>query len=132
MAARSMVSSMSSPSHAGPKGFGPVDRLGDSDSNRDCKAPKACGLPITPSPTWRVVRPSATRHRTVSLPAMNPRRRLWFGYGGVSYARVARRVSPPDSRTKGGDMTMLDDAPAPVPPGASGPKPTTEGPKKHG
>ena len=29
-------------------------------------------------------------------------------------------------------MTMLDDAPAPVPPGASGPKPTTEGPKKHG
>ena len=25
--------------------------LGDSDSNRDCKAPKACGLPITPSPT---------------------------------------------------------------------------------
>src|SRR5687768_11811364 len=25
--------------------------LGDSDSNRDCTAPKAGGLPITPSPT---------------------------------------------------------------------------------
>ncbi len=24
--------------------------LGDSDSNRDCTAPKAGGLPITPSP----------------------------------------------------------------------------------
>src|SRR3978361_1702439 len=34
-----------------------VLRLGDSDSNRDCTAPKAGGLPITPSPIRAVERP---------------------------------------------------------------------------
>ena len=43
--------------HSASKGQPRV--LGDSDSNRDCTAPKAGGLPITPSPTgWTEPRPA--------------------------------------------------------------------------
>ena len=36
--------------YAGERNEWRAGELGDSDSNRDCKAPKACGLPFTPSP----------------------------------------------------------------------------------
>jgi hypothetical protein len=42
--------------------------LGDSDSNRDCKAPKACGLPITPSPIAGPAQPTDDRLTAASAP----------------------------------------------------------------
>ena len=77
--------------------------LGDSDSNRDCKAPKACGLPITPSPIAGRGQPTDDRLTAASAPWLTVERLghqqlgvgrhehgSLAGYGAVSYGGVTR------------------------------------------
>ena len=65
--------------------------LGDSDSNRDCKAPKACGLPITPSPIAGPAQPTDDRLTADSAPWLTAER---FGHQQM-------RGRPPRARLPG-------------------------------
>src|ERR671921_1904812 len=76
-------------------GLGRLSLLGDSDSNRDFPAPKAGGLPITPSPIAGADTGPASDEslgvRSTAHPLPRPSRASGTPYGDVAYGPVAVR-----------------------------------------